>query len=946
MKKALKIIGIIVVVIFLLLLILPFAFKGKIIELVKKEANKNLKAKVEFADVDLSLIRNFPNLAVSIQELSVVGVAPFEGDTLAAMKDLNLTLDIMSVINGEQIEVKKIGLDEPVINVLVREDGTANYDIVKESAEDTTTAEAGGEAMKLTIDEYEISNGRVVYDDQTLPMVLRLMELNHTGKGDFAEDIFTLETNTHIGSAIVDYDGIRYVNGAAADLKADIAMDLNQMKFTFKENELALNQLTLGFDGWLAMPEEDIDMDITFDAKKNDLKTLLSLVPAEFTQDLDGVEAEGKIALSGYVKGTYNDKSMPGFGLNLGVDNGRVQYPDLPKSIENIRIDAKIKSPEGADMDAMTVDVPTFHMELGKSAANPNTIDARLSLRNPMSDPFIDTKVDADLNLGDFKDVVPLEEDFSLKGMFTAHFELKGAMSSIENQQFDKFKARGSATLSNFAYSDREVAAQIPEAEVEFTPQKLALNRLDVIYEEINMSLDGYMNNYVAYALTDTTLQGVFNFKADKINVNKLMGDEGDEAAAAENEESSEEAPADTSDTPGEPILVPDNLDITLNAEIGEMTYDKLVLSAIKGEIGVKNEVAALRQMGFNLLGGSATMDGSYNTQNHAAPMADFEYDIDNIGISDAAEAFNTVSKYAPIAKYASGKVSSKLKLSTEVNAAMEPVYETMQGRGTLHTDEVVLEGSDFLKKMANTLNAPQMATQRIKDINATFVIEDGKITTEPFDVKINSISATVSGWSSFEEKIDYLMEMKVPREELGGDFNKLAESLLSSANSFLGGNMSMGDVINVDLRIHGDLADPKITPSFAGMEGKNVTEQATEAVKEVVEEKIEEGKEKVREEAAKQAEKILKDAQEEADKVVAEAKKAADRIRSEADKQAQKLIDEASNPIAKQGAKIAAKQVREQAEKQASNLESEAQKQADKIMAEARKQADKIKNE
>ncbi|MEM9053382.1 MAG: AsmA family protein, partial [Bacteroidota bacterium] len=129
MKKALKWIAIVVVVIFLLLLILPFAFKGKIVDLIKEQANENLRAKVEFSDVSLSLIKNFPNLAVGIDELSVVGIENFEGDTLASIGNIGLVMDVMSVISGDEIVVKRINLDQPSIMVKVLEDGSANYDI-------------------------------------------------------------------------------------------------------------------------------------------------------------------------------------------------------------------------------------------------------------------------------------------------------------------------------------------------------------------------------------------------------------------------------------------------------------------------------------------------------------------------------------------------------------------------------------------------------------------------------------------------------------------------------------------------------------------------------------------------------------------------------------------------------------------------------------------------
>jgi hypothetical protein len=47
-KKTLKITGITLAVLFAALLILPFAFKGKIVSAVQTAANKNLKATVSF----------------------------------------------------------------------------------------------------------------------------------------------------------------------------------------------------------------------------------------------------------------------------------------------------------------------------------------------------------------------------------------------------------------------------------------------------------------------------------------------------------------------------------------------------------------------------------------------------------------------------------------------------------------------------------------------------------------------------------------------------------------------------------------------------------------------------------------------------------------------------------------------------------------------------------
>lgn len=57
---------------------IPMMYKSEILDLAKVEINKNLKAKVEFSDLDLSLFRSFPDMGVSLSDFSVTGIDTFE----------------------------------------------------------------------------------------------------------------------------------------------------------------------------------------------------------------------------------------------------------------------------------------------------------------------------------------------------------------------------------------------------------------------------------------------------------------------------------------------------------------------------------------------------------------------------------------------------------------------------------------------------------------------------------------------------------------------------------------------------------------------------------------------------------------------------------------------------------------------------------------------------
>ena len=239
MKKIFKFLGIFLLLFFIFLLAAPFLFKDKIISKIKEEANKNLNAKFNFSSLDLSLIRSFPNLSVNIENLSIINLTPFEDDTLVYAKNFGLTLDIMSVIRGTEIKIKKVSIDDPVMNFLVNKDGKANWDIAKTSGESAKTSEPS--SIKATLQKYAISNGTIVYNDLTMPFMLKLQGVNHTGSGDFTQDIFLLKTQSNIKLTDMSYGGVKYISKAKADIQADLEMDMKNMKFTFKENKILLH---------------------------------------------------------------------------------------------------------------------------------------------------------------------------------------------------------------------------------------------------------------------------------------------------------------------------------------------------------------------------------------------------------------------------------------------------------------------------------------------------------------------------------------------------------------------------------------------------------------------------------------------------------------------------------------------------------------------------------
>jgi hypothetical protein len=419
MRKLIIGLAVFVVVLLAAAALVPIFFKDKIKDRLDKEIAKSVNARVlyETDNVSLSLFRTFPDLALSVKDLTIVGKDSFQRDTLAYLPDFSLGLDLMSVIAGDQMKIKSVHMGEPRLKLLVLKSGKANWDIfIPDSlaaAQDQDTTD-----FKMAINEWKMDQGQIIYQDLSIPFGIAAYNVDHTGSGDLAKDIFDMTTKTQAERFTMTYDGVNYIENKKLDADVTMAMDLNKFLYTFKDNNFRLNDFAFGMAGSVGMPTDDINLDLTFKALETDFKNIFSLVPGVFTKDFKDVKTDGKVAFNGYVKGVYNETTMPGFGVDLKVNNGTFQYPDLPQAAKNINIDMSVKNLDG-NMDHTLVDVRKLHLDLGK-----NPVDGRVVI-DGLSPMKIDGNLKAKLDLAEVTKVFPVEGT-TLRGLLDVDAQAKG----------------------------------------------------------------------------------------------------------------------------------------------------------------------------------------------------------------------------------------------------------------------------------------------------------------------------------------------------------------------------------------------------------------------------------------------------------------------------------------------------------------------------------------
>ena len=921
MKKFLKITFIIIIILVAVIIFLPMIFKGKIIEAAKNEANNSLNAKVEFADINLSLISNFPNITAKVENLTITGVDTFALDTLVYFENFTATLDIMSVISGDEIKVKRIILNKPNIYIKILENGYANYDIAKEDTAATTETDTVNEesAFKVNLDKFEIKNGNITYDDKEGDVFAQLKNLNFLLSGDMSETLTNLKIEMTSDTMTVKSGGIKYLNKVKTAFNSELQADLENSIYTFKENNLKLNEIDLGFDGKVEMPSDDIVLDLTFKTKNTKFKDVLSMIPVIYKTDFEDVETSGNFKMNGYVKGTYNDTNMPAYGVKLLVSNAKFKYPDLPKSVNDININLKLDAKEGSG-DDITIDIKKASLT---TAGNPFKMNAFINMT--AADIGMSGKVNGKIDLNSVKDVVPLE-DMTFSGIITADIGFKGNLSDIENENYEKFDAKGNLGIENMDITMSDMPKiDIQKADMYFSPQFIDLKQFDIKVGKSDFHMKGKVNNIFSYVFKDELLSGTFNLNSDYIDVDELSGTGETSETVSENNSDEESS---SSEDASEVVEIPKNLDFILNSNLKNIKYDKMQITNAKGKILVKNGKLDMTDLKMNMLGGEVRINGTYDAKDLSKPTVDFNMSMTKINISELVKTFTSIKTIAPVIENCIGDINADISLNSLLKQDMTPILKSLISNGNLSSDNIRISGNGLLGKLANATKQNKFKSPRVNDLNLKYFIDNGNLFVKPSTFKLAGTQVTLGGKQGLDRKLNLDMDMQLPK--------RIAGKFISS----IPGNNS-NENVTVGAKIGGTADNPKIS---------GLSSSLTDIVTDEVREKVEEVKDKAKERAnqiiknaQKQANVIMSQAEKQAANIRSEAKKQGQRLISEAGKQGDKLINQAHNPIAKKAAQISKQELIKNAKKQANNLNVQAGKQANNVINSARTRADKI---
>lgn len=555
----------------------------------------------------------------------------------------------------------------------------------------------------------------------------------------------------------INEGSVNYQN-APVPLK-DFQMDLNAMLPSLDTEQLLVNLRTLKFkvgdkDYFNAYLRSKGLSEMNINAS---VKGALDLAVVDAALGLSSIDLKGILKTDIQARGTFSasKKLFPKTIGGISLRNGWLKTAYYPNPITNITFVANMLNKAGTFQDLIVAVAPaSFTFE-----GNPVYVNATLSDFNDLA---YNAKIKGELNVGRIYQVFS-QKGLDLTGYAKADLSLNGKQSYATTGQYDKLNNKGTLFLKNIKATSElfPKAFFIKQGNFRFQNEKMWFEKFNASYGKSDFDLNGYLLNTINYFLeSNGTLSGNFNLKSKLINVDEFMALE-----KGENKDRKLEVEYAKEDHPkmSGVVMIPKNLNVSLNANADKVEYNGLVFNKLNGKTGVTKGGFYLENATFNIIDCILGINASYKDESPTAAHFDAHFTAKDFDVQRAYKEIPMFHDMVTAAEKAHGIISVDYKIKGDLNGNMGPIYESLDGGGTINLRDVKIQGLKLFDGISSKTGQNGLNNPDLKGIEIKSTINNNLINIEPFTFTVAGFKPTVKGTTSFDGLLDLRMRLGLP---------------------------------------------------------------------------------------------------------------------------------------------------------------------------------------
>lgn len=781
------------ILIWALAIILLIAIQGVIlIYLYEKEIksaaidklNEQINTPIKVGKVELSYFKHFPFISLSFPDVVIYDSKPAHTEVLLSAKEISLFFNIWDIYQGKYA-VKKLYVESAVWTSNIDLLGKSNFEIFKQD----TAPVSHDSKFKLNIEEIIIKNSSVMHLDYQSNFVYRSEVTNFKARGDFSSDAFKLDLVSEMKIIAINYKTTSILKNKLISLNTSMLVDLKNSIYQFNQTSINVEKMQLLIDGFVTYSDSKKEININTSGKDLDIQSFISLLPSKYITPLKDYKSTGKMYFESSIVGSLEDLKFPLIKIKTGFNNANVIVNNenvKNQDIDNLYFDLNYSNNATDNINDDIININSF-----KAIYHTRPIIGNIKiteLNNPLIDLYIDTKQ----SFVEIQKIWPIKNIKFESGELALKLKLKTHLSDLKKDENIKhIQSKGSISISNTKLNAGKYALSINNLNGNYNFQKsdLRINSMSFTLGGSDFNIKGFFRNLFSFILTDNEdLEIDATLISKKIDLKELLS-------------------SGANSTEEEPYRLKINPRLTANIKLQVKEIQFLPFQAfdIEGGMNIVNQKINTDYLAFRSQKGLVFAKIDFNTKTINRMPMNIDLNLNKVDVSNMFREFQNFGVDILTDKNIKGNITSSMKISLLWDENLNSIHDAFYAKGSVLIENGELINFEPMLALSKYIDVNELKNLRFSNLENTIEIKNKMIQIPDMEIKSNALNLRLSGTHSFENTIDYHLQI-------------LLSDLVKRKSKTLG-DERFGEIepdgsgnTKLFIRMYGDASNPKFS--------------------------------------------------------------------------------------------------------------------------------------
>jgi hypothetical protein len=745
-----------------------------IINELKKQLNKYLLTEVQINNIQISSLKNFPNITVILDKVVVKEEPKESGSNLAELDQVNLVINLIDFIRKDYI-IQKVICSNGKINIRRYLNNTYNYDVWK-----TTTNDSSKSTVNFEIKKAIFQNINLYFIDYVLDYNFTAIVNKCDLKGKLTESPYKIvvRSKTKDLKLIVHKRNLTIPN--LVEIQTVLDYDADNEIFQLHQSKLWIDENKIEIDGSYIyyFKNEQSRIDLVFKAKSLNFSTIFDYLPDTYKYKFKDYMIKGDLSCKAIVKGVYDSSRFPSIHVDFNTDNAELTSNKDNFSIEQIKLKGTFANDGKNKLASYKISVPEFQGVIDKNDFRGNIVI------HDFSNPYINLNFKSKINLKTINPLIKSSGFIFDSGYADLDLSYKGKIKGIKTMS-DQERIDVKLLLESVGIKDK-TGNKIEKlnGNIQITENQVIVKKLSAYINQSSYSFEGNIVGLIPYLLKNSlNLEINGNIDIDKIDLT---------------------AKKKISNKYNQSFILPElnGLDFDVNLKLGELIIPSFTATELNGNIKVKNENIIAKNLIFKTSYGSGIVTGMLSKSPRNEITFEGQSVLSKIDLNKLFVQFKNFGQKNITDKNLKGFADAKIEIIFSFDSNFNFIQSGLYTLADITISNGELINYQTIQNLFGFIKLKKMNYILFDKIQNTIIIKDRRIDIPKMTMNSSAFNMEVQGWHTFDNQMEYNMKINLTKLFFGK--NKIDKTQFENSEDDTKGG------INLYVKMYGDGTDPQ----------------------------------------------------------------------------------------------------------------------------------------